>query len=112
MLALHKVQLLLCDERMPGMSGNDFLAIVKEMHPDTVRIVLSGSLTMLRSSARSTGARRTATTPSHVTPPSCVRTSALPSATTGSCMTNAPEGGRTRRMAIPISWRSRPDVPG
>jgi len=40
-LALYEVQVLLCDERMPGMSGTDFLACVKEMHPDTLRIVLS-----------------------------------------------------------------------
>jgi len=41
-LALNQVHVIMCDERMPGMSGTDFLARVKEMHPDTLRIVLSG----------------------------------------------------------------------
>jgi len=36
------VQVILSDQRMPGMSGTEFLSQVKEMYPDTVRIVLSG----------------------------------------------------------------------
>ncbi len=42
MLALHPVQVILCDQRMPGMSGTEFLSKVKEMYPDTVRMILSG----------------------------------------------------------------------
>jgi diguanylate cyclase (GGDEF)-like protein/PAS domain S-box-containing protein len=42
MLALHPVQVILCDQRMPQMSGTEFLSKVKEMYPDTIRIVLSG----------------------------------------------------------------------
>jgi len=42
MLARHPVQVILSDERMPGMSGTKFLGQVKDMYPDTVRIVLSG----------------------------------------------------------------------
>jgi len=41
LLALHEVQVILCDERMPDMTGTDFLARVKEMHPDALRILLS-----------------------------------------------------------------------
>jgi EAL domain-containing protein (putative c-di-GMP-specific phosphodiesterase class I)/ActR/RegA family two-component response regulator len=41
MLALHEIQVLLCDECMPDMTGTDFLARVKEMHPNALRIVLS-----------------------------------------------------------------------
>jgi len=41
-LARHEVQVLICDERMPGMTGTDFLAQVKDMHPNTLRIILSG----------------------------------------------------------------------
>jgi response regulator RpfG family c-di-GMP phosphodiesterase len=36
------VDVILSDQRMPGMSGVEFLRRVKESHPDTVRIVLSG----------------------------------------------------------------------
>ncbi|MBA5689795.1 EAL domain-containing protein [Rugamonas apoptosis] len=42
LLALHPVQVILCDQRMPIMSGTEFLSKVKEMYPDTIRIILSG----------------------------------------------------------------------
>jgi len=42
LLALHKVQVIVCDQRMPIMSGTEFLSKVKEMYPDTIRIILSG----------------------------------------------------------------------
>ena len=42
LLAVNKVQVIISDQRMPGMSGTDFLNIVKQLYPDTVRIILSG----------------------------------------------------------------------
>jgi EAL domain-containing protein (putative c-di-GMP-specific phosphodiesterase class I)/CheY-like chemotaxis protein len=42
LLALHPVQVILCDQRMPGMSGTEFLDRVKDMYPDALRIALSG----------------------------------------------------------------------
>ena len=42
LLALHQVQVIVCDQRMPVMSGTEFLSKVKEMYPDTMRIILSG----------------------------------------------------------------------
>jgi diguanylate cyclase (GGDEF)-like protein/PAS domain S-box-containing protein len=42
LLALYQVQVILCDQRMPVMSGIEFLSKVKEMYPDTMRIILSG----------------------------------------------------------------------
>jgi diguanylate cyclase (GGDEF)-like protein/PAS domain S-box-containing protein len=42
LLALYQVQVILCDQRMPVMSGTEFLSKVKEMYPDTIRIILSG----------------------------------------------------------------------
>lgn len=41
-LAREPVQVVVSDYRMPGMLGNVFLAAVREHHPDTVRVVLSG----------------------------------------------------------------------
>jgi diguanylate cyclase (GGDEF)-like protein/PAS domain S-box-containing protein len=41
-LALNDVQVILCDQSLPGMNGTDFLHRVKEMYPDTLRIILSG----------------------------------------------------------------------
>lgn len=35
--------LVISDYRMPGMNGVDFLRLVKEMQPDTVRLMLSAS---------------------------------------------------------------------
>ncbi len=42
LLALHPVQVILTDQRMPGMSGSAFLGVVKDLYPNTVRIILSG----------------------------------------------------------------------
>lgn len=36
------IQLIITDERMPGMSGTELLAEVRKKYPDTIRIVLSG----------------------------------------------------------------------
>lgn len=41
-LATSEVGVILCDQRMPGMSGTEFLARVKHMYPSVVRMVLSG----------------------------------------------------------------------
>jgi CheY-like chemotaxis protein len=41
-LSVNSVQVIISDQRMPGMSGTEFLNIVKELYPDTVRIILSG----------------------------------------------------------------------
>lgn len=41
-LAQNEVQVVLSDQRMPAMSGTDFLSEVKSLYPDTVRLVLSG----------------------------------------------------------------------
>ncbi len=38
----NKVGVVLSDQRMPEMSGVEFLGQVKELYPDTVRMVLSG----------------------------------------------------------------------
>lgn len=42
LLAQNKVGVIISDQRMPNMSGVEFLGKVKESYPDTVRIVLSG----------------------------------------------------------------------
>ena len=41
-LAEQHVDVVLSDQRMPGMSGVEFLCLVKERYPDVVRMVLSG----------------------------------------------------------------------
>jgi FixJ family two-component response regulator len=38
----HQVQVVISDQRMPEMSGTEFLTHVMERHPDAVRIILSG----------------------------------------------------------------------
>ena len=42
LLALHQVHVILCDQRMPNMSGTEFLSKVKELYPESIRIILSG----------------------------------------------------------------------
>jgi response regulator RpfG family c-di-GMP phosphodiesterase len=41
LLALHQVHVIVCDQHMPCMSGTEFLSKVKELYPDTIRIILS-----------------------------------------------------------------------
>ncbi len=41
-LALNTVQVIISDQRMPAMSGTEFLGRVARLYPDTVRILLSG----------------------------------------------------------------------
>ncbi|MBU0752675.1 MAG: response regulator [Gammaproteobacteria bacterium] len=42
LLAANEVGVIISDQRMPEMSGTEFLSQVKELYPDTIRIVLSG----------------------------------------------------------------------
>ncbi|HZV66728.1 MAG TPA: EAL domain-containing protein, partial [Telluria sp.] len=42
MLARHAVDVIVSDQRMPGMLGADFLRKAKDLYPDTIRIMLSG----------------------------------------------------------------------
>lgn len=41
-LERQEFSVILCDQRMPGLSGVEFLKEVRERWPDTVRIVISG----------------------------------------------------------------------
>ncbi len=41
-LTRQEVQVIISDQRMPGVSGTEFLTKVKASHPNTVRILLSG----------------------------------------------------------------------
>jgi DNA-binding NtrC family response regulator len=40
--ATTAVDVVVCDERMPGVSGTEFLQQVRRSHPDVVRIALTG----------------------------------------------------------------------
>jgi diguanylate cyclase (GGDEF)-like protein len=42
LLASNSVQVILSDQRMPDMSGTEFLTRVRDLYPDTVRLILSG----------------------------------------------------------------------
>jgi response regulator RpfG family c-di-GMP phosphodiesterase len=42
LLAENEVDVIVSDQRMPMMTGVEFLRLAKDMHPQTMRIVLSG----------------------------------------------------------------------
>lgn len=42
LLDQHRVGVIISDQRMPEMTGTEFLSKVRELYPDTVRVVLSG----------------------------------------------------------------------
>ncbi len=41
-LAQHKIDVIMSDQRMPGMTGVEFLRAAKIKYPETIRIILSG----------------------------------------------------------------------
>jgi YesN/AraC family two-component response regulator len=42
MLESEQADVVISDQRMPGMSGSEFLKVVRQKYPDTVRIMISG----------------------------------------------------------------------
>ena len=46
LLSRHPVKVIVCDERMPGMSGAELLSITSKKHPQIVRILLTGFATL------------------------------------------------------------------
>jgi ActR/RegA family two-component response regulator len=42
LLASNTVQVIVSDQRMPDMDGTEFLGRVRDLYPDTIRMVLSG----------------------------------------------------------------------
>jgi DNA-binding NtrC family response regulator len=40
-LAAQDIAVVISDQRMPGMSGTEFLTTVREQYPDTIRILLT-----------------------------------------------------------------------
>lgn len=42
LLKTHTVDLIISDQRMPGMTGDAMLAMAKELQPDAIRILLTG----------------------------------------------------------------------
>ncbi len=45
-LALHDISVVVSDEQMPGMSGSEFLATVRQKYPSTIRIILTGQASL------------------------------------------------------------------
>ena len=41
-MAHEVVDVVISDERMPGMRGSEFLAIIRNQYPETVRIIITG----------------------------------------------------------------------
>jgi DNA-binding NtrC family response regulator len=46
LLSTHPVDVVVSDECMPDMSGSEFLGVVRRLHPETVRIILTGQATV------------------------------------------------------------------
>jgi DNA-binding NtrC family response regulator len=46
MLDVAGIDVVVSDERMPGMTGSEFLSIVCQKHPGTMRIILTGQATL------------------------------------------------------------------
>lgn len=44
LLKHESIDIIISDQRMPGMTGTEFLSIVKREHPDIIRILFSGYL--------------------------------------------------------------------
>ncbi|MCK4303330.1 MAG: response regulator, partial [Candidatus Eisenbacteria sp.] len=46
MLDEEPADVVVSDQKMPGLCGSEFLAIVQEKHPDTIRIMLTGQASL------------------------------------------------------------------
>jgi len=46
LLEAYGVDVVISDEKMPGMTGTEFLAIVKNRYPETIRMVLTGQASL------------------------------------------------------------------
>jgi len=46
LLDSYAVDAVVSDERMPGMTGSEFLSIVRQNHPQTIRIILTGQASL------------------------------------------------------------------
>ena len=46
LLTDKKVDIVVSDEKMSGISGSEFLSIVRQKYPDTVRMILSGQASL------------------------------------------------------------------
>ena len=45
-LAQHDISVVVSDEQMPGMSGSEFLAVIRKKYPSTIRIILTGQASL------------------------------------------------------------------
>lgn len=45
-LAREPIDVVVSDEQMPGMSGSEFLAVVRQRYPDTIRMILTGQASL------------------------------------------------------------------
>ena len=45
-LTQHDISVVVSDEQMPGMSGTEFLAVVRRKYPSTVRMILTGQASL------------------------------------------------------------------
>ena len=41
-MELEEIQVVISDQRMPGMTGVDFFNCIKDMYPDTMKLILTG----------------------------------------------------------------------
>jgi len=42
LLAAHDVAVVLCDQRLPGLSGEHLITAIRQRHPDVVRLLVTG----------------------------------------------------------------------
>ena len=46
LLSGHPVDVIITDEKMPGMSGSQLLAVARKRYPNTIRMILTGQATL------------------------------------------------------------------
>lgn len=45
-MAEAPAEVVIADEKMPGMSGSEFLRLIRQHYPDTIRMILTGHATL------------------------------------------------------------------
>jgi CheY-like chemotaxis protein len=106
LLATHDVRVVISDQRMSGIDGVGFLSRVRELYPDTVRMLLTAhaDLELITEAVNKAGS--TSSSPSPGRPLNCADSSARPSPTMRRLPGRRPPGRSSRDRPSAMAYQN------